>query len=91
MVRLIKGAIIKWLRNGHWKGFLEESEQSKDTILLDMDVVTIQQESEKIYFDASIIYFSKEEGQKQIVESGVVTISKEGTIKKVSIKKRDAT
>ena len=83
---LMKEGIEQWLRkDGYWKGFIgKDVESRKDALLIDLDVITLEQENEKIHFNVSIIYTCIGGRQKQIIESGIATISSVGILKDVS-------
>ena len=69
---------------GSWKIFIEEyPDKAEHAILLSINVVTVQPEEREVYFDLSMIYTLKSNGQKQVYKSGLALLNEKGEIKKV--------
>lgn len=85
----MKREIEDFLRqDGNWKSFAnEEQDMLKEAELVDVDVITMEQEKQRIFFDVSIIYKLHDENQKQVLESGVAILGERGDIQSATSNK----
>jgi hypothetical protein len=79
----MKSEVVNFLSaNDNWKLFINDNRDLKGAILLKADVLTIQQEENKVNFDVSIIYTAQGR-QEQVLKSGRATINNMGEIDKL--------